>query len=111
MLGAVIWDDHLHIPEPVLEPMSEALKASAAAVRSLAAEDLQEKLDAADAAQQQLTTDLAGSVTAETPATAAGYVAVSLDRILARMRRQLSDSKDQQPKTRAGPGSPRADCT
>ncbi|HXF03073.1 MAG TPA: aromatic acid exporter family protein [Arthrobacter sp.] len=97
VLGAVIWDDHLHIPAPVLEPMSEALTATAAAVRSLAAEDLQEKLDAAGAAQQQLTADLAGSVTTETPGTAAGYVAVSLDRILAALRRQLSDSKDQQP--------------
>ncbi|TJY68887.1 FUSC family protein [Arthrobacter sp. CAU 1506] len=96
VLGAVIWDDHLHIPTRVLEPMSEALKATAAAVRSLAAEDLQEKLDAASAAQQQLTTELAGSVTTETPGTAGGYVAVSLDRILSALRRQLDDSTNQQ---------------
>jgi uncharacterized membrane protein YgaE (UPF0421/DUF939 family) len=94
VLGAVIWDDHLRIPEPVLEPMSDALKATAAAVRSLAADDLQEQLDAADAAQQGLARELAGSVTPDTPATAAGYVVVSLDRILGAMRRQLSDSKD-----------------
>ncbi|MGM0929246.1 MAG: FUSC family protein [Actinomycetota bacterium] len=93
VLGVVIWDDHLRIPEPVLKPMSDALTATAAAVRSLAADDLQEKLDDAEAAQQQLARDLAGSVAPDTPATAAGYVVVNLDRILGAMRRQLSDAK------------------
>jgi uncharacterized membrane protein YgaE (UPF0421/DUF939 family) len=96
VLGAVIWHDHLHLPSPVLEPMSQALAATAEAVRSLAAEDLEEKLDAAGAAHQQLVQALAGSVSAETPGTAAGYIAVNLDRILTALRRQLAEFADQQ---------------
>jgi uncharacterized membrane protein YgaE (UPF0421/DUF939 family) len=83
VLSDVIWDEHLHLPAPVLEPMADALQATAEAIRSMAAEDLPDNIQAAHDAQQRLADVLVDSVSKETPATAAGSVSVSLQRILA----------------------------
>lgn len=92
VLSAVIWDEQLHIPVPVLEPMSEALAATADAVRSLVSDDLAEKLDTGHQKQQRLAEVLVGSVSTETPATAAGSISVSLDRILVALGSHVENS-------------------